>query len=289
MAIHQIFLPLLTNSVELVGVITDSSFLGSWQRDDGIVLYWRGNPEKIVEHISQALAIVDISLPASSITVSHVEEKDWNETWANSVQPIRVGTRVCISPNRSAPLKSSPEDIHLIIDPKQAFGTGHHDTTQLLIECLEDVNWDRGLRVMDVGTGSGILSMVALRLGAYKAFGFDIDQTAIDCAREYARENTFNDELELLCSTIQDCFPSSYDIILANLDRKTLLEVQREFLRFSHEGTLLFLSGLLWEDEEEMIVTFGRHGWRHCSSRIQNEWVALQFSFSPGSKFSSSG
>ena len=91
----------------------------------------------------------------------------------------------------------NPGEIELIIDPKQAFGTGHHTTTQLLIEWLQQVVTSSD-RVLDVGTGSGVLAMVALRLGAAKAVGEDFDPVAIDCARDYAQVNGFDDRIDTI-------------------------------------------------------------------------------------------
>ena len=116
-----------------------------------------------------------------------------------------------------------PKDgIEIILDPKQAFGTGHHATTHLLLEWLEEIREWNGCRVLDVGTGSGILSMVALRLGALSALGIDLDPVAIDCAKGYALTNGFTNELDLRCCRIQELVSDTFEIIVANIDRKTI-------------------------------------------------------------------
>ena len=106
-----------------------------------------------------------------------------------SVRPIRIGRRIVIRPSWE-PVALQAQDIEIVLDPKQAFGTGHHATTRMLLEWLEDLIHG-GEFVLDVGTGSGILAMVALRLGAASALGVECDPVAVDCARDYARENGF--------------------------------------------------------------------------------------------------
>ena len=123
------------------------------------------------------------------IRVEELSDQDWNRQWAESVRPIRIGRRIVIRPSWE-PVALQAQDIEIVLDPKQAFGTGHHATTRMLLERLEDLIHG-GESVLDVGTGSGILAMVALRLGAASALGVECDPVAVDCARDYARENGF--------------------------------------------------------------------------------------------------
>jgi ribosomal protein L11 methyltransferase len=166
--------------------------------------------------------------------------------------------------------------VELIIDPKQAFGTGHHATTQLILEWLEEVRWIPGMGVLDVGTGSGILAMAALRLGATRALGIDVDATALDCAREYAEVNHFHEELELRCCPTERLSAQAFDVILANLDRKTILQVYVELSRMRGPHTQLMLSGLLEEDESALVPHLEGEGWVRRSVRRREGWIAIQ-------------
>src|SRR5262249_36216444 len=151
---------------ELLGLLDRDEISGAWETDGAVYLYSpadRWTPE-ILEAIKEALRGLGDRNAAPSITVNRIPDQNWNEAWAKSIQPIRVRRRILIRQSRNHETARTGE-IELVIDPKRAFGSGHHATTQLLIEFLED-GIRGGERVLDVGTGSGILAMTALRLGA---------------------------------------------------------------------------------------------------------------------------
>jgi ribosomal protein L11 methyltransferase len=212
-----------------------------------------------------------------AIATRTIPDQDWNGVWAQSVQPFRVGRRFVIRPSwKSADMAAT--DIELIIDPKQAFGTGHHATTQLLLEWLEDVICG-GERVLDIGTGSGILAMAALRLGASRTLGIDHDPVAIVCALDSAQANRFRDELELRTATVAQLDQQERqrcNLVLANLDRRTILNSLEEFSSLLRGGARLLLSGVLVEDRAEIADAFARIGASVHASRDRDGWVALE-------------
>jgi ribosomal protein L11 methyltransferase len=171
------------------------------------------------------------------------------------------------------------EDIEIVLDPKQAFGTGHHATTQLLLEWLEDLIHG-GEFVLDVGAGSGILPMVALRLGAASALGVECDLVAMDCARDYATENGLGNHLEFRCGTLEDIDRQGElrpDLVLANLDRRALLLLCDEQLaQYVSHGARLLLSGILLDQEQEIVEAFSKVGAMLSQRREQDGWVALE-------------
>jgi ribosomal protein L11 methyltransferase len=169
----------------------------------------------------------------------------------------------------------SPGEVELILDPRQAFGTGHHATTALLLEWLDELIRG-GEVVLDVGTGSGILAMAAIRLGAASALGLDNDPVAIECAREYAALNGFGPELNLRTAALEDAGMASADVILANLDRNTLLASARLFEPPLRRGARVLLSGILPEDRPEIAAVFGDVGGSVAASKERDGWLALE-------------
>ncbi|MDR4493186.1 MAG: 50S ribosomal protein L11 methyltransferase [Nitrospirales bacterium] len=272
----EVKIPQCVDASELAGMCDGPDFLGVWEQDGLMSLFWQGTGEAALNHVKVALKLLGVELPEKSIALLPGVEQDWNARWAASVQPICVGRRFFIRPSWSA--ISPPESrIELVLDPKQAFGTGHHATTQLLLEWLEEVNWHPGDRILDIGTGSGILCMGALRLGASSALGIDVDATAIACAREYAMVNNLTEELELVDEQMTEIPEQAYAVIIANLDRRTLLSLSPYFSRFRSPRTALYLSGLLCEDEADIRVVFQREGWTHRATRMHEGWIAIQF------------
>jgi ribosomal protein L11 methyltransferase len=199
--------------------------------------------------------------------------------------PIRIGKKVGIrqSWNRAG----DPPPIELTIDPKRAFGTGFHASTQLLVEMLED-EIAGGERVLDVGTGSGILAMVALRLGAGCATGIDADPEAIECAIEYASLNGFGPELELRVASAAELGSGIFDIVLANLDRNTVLANAAILCRAAGGAGRLLISGLLHDDWPDVAAALAEAGAAAIETRQREEWIALRVAFIPHAEGSQS-
>jgi len=263
---------------ELLGVLNDPAVTGAWQEDDVVHLYWPGNrcgPDTW-QGLRLALAQLGQVDPEQAITINRLPNEDWNAQWSRLVEPIRIG-RVIIRPSwKAVPLSAS--EIELVIDPKQAFGTGHHATTHLLIEWLQQCVTPTD-RVLDVGTGSGVLAMVAVRLGATEALGVDFDAVAVDCAREYAQLNGFDGRLTLAVREAQveraeDSFTPT--LVLANLDRQTLLLAADSVCRYATGGARLLLSGLLVDQRAEIEAAYAARGVYVKAARERDGWLALE-------------
>ncbi|MBA3612841.1 MAG: 50S ribosomal protein L11 methyltransferase [Nitrospirales bacterium] len=273
--VFEMTIPVSVDAAELAGILDCQEFLGAWEAEGSVVLYWSRNGATILQQVRAAISVLGVVPPEESLQFHPVKTQDWNATWAASVQPIRIGRRIGIRPSW-ATMDMPQGGVELIIDPKQAFGTGHHATTQLILEWLEGVTWVPGMRVLDVGTGSGILAMAALRLGATTALGIDVDTTALDCAREYAAVNNIQEELTLSSCQLATLPDQSFDVILANLDRRTILQVMVQFSRMRGPHTQLVLSGLLEEDEFEIVRQLEGWGWLRRHVRRRDGWIAIQ-------------
>ena len=265
----------MVDASEIVGLLNDATLLGSWETDGMVHLYWPIDAwsEDKPQNLTLVLQQLGDDCGAATITTSEFRGEDWNAQWARQVKPIRIGRRILIRPSWE-PVEISPDTIEFILDPKQAFGTGHHATTHLLIEWLQD-RVQGGERVLDVGTGSGILAMVALRLGAYHAVGIDHDAVAIDCAKEYAETNGFGNELELRTLTLKELPPEPFHLIVANLDRRTLLDQAGPFRQVQAPDTFLLVSGILRDDQDEIVARYEQSGWKLVEVRERSGWLAI--------------
>ena len=269
------------DSGEVLAMLSGWEELGCWENDGVIHIFWpesRWSPEALKD-LRRTLLIFGVDPDAARLTIESVPDKDWNETWAASLTPIRLGRRIRIRQSRHSPDEAF-DGIDLVIDPRRAFGTGYHATTQLVIEWLEN-HISGGERVLDVGTGSGILSMAAIRLGATYALGIDLDPVAVECALDYARINGFGPELELRVGSFDDCSDRDFDVIIANIDGKTLPALCPALPRLLKPGGLVCLSGLREHDLDEITVALNRAGFSVIAKTMRDEWLALDCSQAP--------
>lgn len=263
---------------ELLSRLDDAAVQGAWEADGVVHLYWpedQWNGERLAS-VRSVLSDLMASGDKISLSVTRVPAQDWNEAWARSVKPLRIG-RLVIRPSWE-PVVLGPRDIEIVLDPKQAFGTGHHATTRMLLQWLQkDIHG--GEQILDVGAGSAILAMAAVKLGAASAVGLEIDPVAVDCAREYIAKNKLNDRIDIVCSTLTD-LPQHWTIpnlVLANLDRQTVLALAEDVARFALRGARIMVSGILVEQQTEIVDRFSSLGLA-CVDQCEEEgWMAMKF------------
>jgi ribosomal protein L11 methyltransferase len=269
------------DSGEILALLDGGEELGCWENDGVIHIFWpesRWSPVALAD-LRRVLAAFGVDADAADISVETVPDKDWNATWAASLTPIRFGRRFRVRQSWHPP-EEGFDGIELVIDPRRAFGTGYHATTQLVIEWLEG-NVRGGERVLDVGTGSGILSMAAIRLGAASALGIDNDPVAVECAREYAQGNGFGDELRLCVGSFDDLGgaekeDAGFDLIVANIDGKTLPHLCPRLPRLLKPGGKVCLSGLQAHDLEAITAVLQAAGLAVRAQSQRGEWLALE-------------
>ncbi|MGE3978331.1 MAG: 50S ribosomal protein L11 methyltransferase [Nitrospira sp.] len=274
----DVCIPKRFDAGELLSRLDDPSIRGAWE-DDGVVhLYWpedHWNEDRLAS-VRLVLADIALSIEDIQLSVRQVPAQDWNEAWARSVRPLYIG-RLVIRPSWESVVLGQ-KDVEIVLDPKQAFGTGHHATTRMLLGWLQKDIYG-GEQVLDVGAGSAILAMAAVKLGAASAIGVEIDSVAVDCAREYVALNGLEERIEILCGTLKgqarrDSFAA--DLVLANLDRQTILDLAGDLVSSASEGARIMVSGILVEQEPEIVERFSSLGML-CSERCEEEgWVAIK-------------
>lgn len=264
---------------ELLSRLDDAEVQGAWEDEGKVHLYWAEAQwtETRLSSLRAALADVTESSQEQSLSVTLVPAQDWNDAWARSVKPLRIG-RVVIRPSWE-PVTLTPRDLEIILDPKQAFGTGHHATTRMLLEWLQE-HIRGGEEILDVGTGSAILAMAAVKLGANSAIGIEIDPVAVDCAKEYVEQNGLLDQIELVCGTLADLPQEKRQdvgLVLANLDRQTVLSLGEDLASVAFGGARVLVSGILVEQESEIVERFSNLGLVCADRRDDEGWVVMQF------------
>lgn len=201
-----------------------------------------------------------------------VARQNWNKEWESNYDPILVNNRCAV---RATFHPSMPQYEHeIIITPKMSFGTGHHQTTRLMLRHQLNFN-HQGKRVLDVGCGTGILAIMASRLGATEVKACDIDEWAVENSREnFELNNCANIEVSL--GTLADTnFEGPFDIVLANINKNVLLEEIESYVRFLKPDGLLFLSGFYEADVEDLLAEAGKWGWKKRAIESEKNWAAM--------------
>ena len=214
--------------------------------------------------------------PRAQITTVFLPEQDWAENWKRFFKPIHAASRFLIKPPWSR-VRLKKGQIPIEISPGMAFGTGTHPTTILCIQAMEERLKRKGQSVLDVGMGSGILSVIAAKLGAKEVWGIDIDSAALENARENVERNEVSNIIKIRKGSIGS-LRKKFDLIVANIDLKNLRRIRRSFVgRLKNQGFLI-LSGVLDAENERIRLHYletGRLRWIKTAQK--GEWVCLTF------------
>lgn len=228
-----------------------------------------------IEGILQQL--VDNKLIRSfHIEENFLEQRNWNEEWENSRNIIRVTDRIVIKPTFKN-YSPSENELVLVIDPKMSFGTGEHQTTKLMLKLLQKYV-QSGMNILDAGTGTGILPIAAVKLGAGKATAFDNDEWCRQNCMENSTLNNTTDKIEFKICTLDEIMESGFDIITANIQKNVLIDLADGFAKKLNPKGKVLVSGLLNTDSMEMKEHYGKLGLVFIEEIEMDEWTAMVFS-----------
>ena len=216
----------------------------------------------------------ETNLTDAKIETVGVNEEDWANSWKAYYKPIKIGKKLVIVP---AWEKYEPLAGELIVrmDPGMAFGTGTHETTRLVIQMLENYT-KPGCRMLDVGTGSGILAICASRLGAGECKAYDIDPMAVRVANENIKDSGLTNITCEVSDLLKGADKSKpYDLICANIVADIIIRMTPDVGAFMHENTVLLASGIIAERADDVISCFEAHGFRIVEQLTDNGWCGL--------------
>ena len=204
---------------------------------------------------------------------SIIKEENWNAVWESNFEPVRVGDFVGIRANFH-PSFDPKVQYEIQITPKMSFGTGHHATTFTVMQLMENLDF-RGKSVYDFGTGTGILAILAEMLGASEVLAVDNDPWCIENSEENLQAN---DSSKITIQLVEAAFqPRDFDIIIANVNRHIIEANMEELTQVSNSNSILILSGLLIEDQDDIISLVQKNNWQFIQSQPLDGWVSLLF------------
>lgn len=205
---------------------------------------------------------------------SLIPQKNWNEVWESNFEPIQVLDKVFV---RATFHKPEPGfEYEIVIDPKMAFGTGHHQTTSMMMQWMLETDY-RGKSVLDMGCGTGILAILAAKMGAQAVTAIDYDPVCYDSTIENAQLNRINN-ITPLCGSKEAIPDEQYDIILANINRNILIDQMQRYAEALKPGGQIYFSGF-YEDPDLEIITAeaAKHHLKYIAHKKDKMWVAAKF------------
>ena len=247
--------------------------LGIHEEDDAWFCYF-DEREWLARIAPELLPRLRAALPDIRFQFLEVRQHNWNEEWERSVTPIRVSDRFVISPTWHH-VEVPAQTILLTIDPKMSFGTGYHPTTRLMLRLLES-SVCGGERMLDVGTGTGVLAVAAVKLGAHSAMGVDTDEWSYDNAIENLERNGVLDRVEIRHGSLEQAV-GRFDIIAANITRNDNIGMLEQYRSLLNENGILVLSGFYETDIPDLRHAAALHGFEEIARLSEELWSAISF------------
>ena len=207
------------------------------------------------------------------LDMQNVADEDWSENWKKYYKPFRIGSHLVVKPTWE-PYEAKEDDLIIELDPGMAFGTGTHETTNMCMQLLEKHLQD-GMRVMDVGTGSGILAIAAARLGAKDILAIDIDPSAVKVAIENVELNGVKEQVRVVVGDLCKSEAMPCDLAVANIVADAICMLAGPLTRHLEKDRLLICSGIIREREQDVMNAATEAGYTLFDRIEKGEWVAL--------------
>jgi len=256
----------------LIAELGEVEFESFVETEEGVQAYIK--KEDWHPNILDGLLIFSNPLFTIVYDYSEIEQENWNATWESNFNPIQVGRRCVIR----APFHDKPKvDYDIVIEPKMSFGTGHHETTHMMLQHILDHDFT-GKSVLDMGSGTGVLAILAAMKGAGDIDAIDIDNWCYLNAKENVERNNCS-HINVYEGTADLLVNQKYDIIIANINRNILLEDIPSYVKCLKKGGILFLSGFYVVDILQISERCEAVGLKFEKNLEKNNWVAVKYVF----------
>jgi ribosomal protein L11 methyltransferase len=243
--------------------------------DKCLRIYFPQDKKKEIEELMSILR-EKTGLNKDKLILNKIETRNWNKEWEDSIEPIYLKDKIIIYPSWKKNKLINPNNKVLIeIDPKMSFGTGHNETTQLVLDFLIDEIDEEDKYMLDYGCGTGILTICSIKLGIEKAVALDIDEDSIKNAKENFKVNGVGKNVKLIKANISEIKESRFDIICANIIRSVIEENLGSIYDKLKTGGKLFISGVLDTEEEKIRFILENKGFELKQINYKSEWLGI--------------
>lgn len=262
---------------QLIAILPQFGFEGFWEDGSALKCYvdsahWSpAMHEEVCGVIRRMTRSSRSALP--EVVVNTIENRNWDEEWKKTIKPIQVTDRIVIKPtwHEYAP---TPGQIVITIDPKMSFGTGYHETTRLVLRLMEK-HVNEGMSLLDIGTGTGVLAIAGVKLGAGSAVGIDVDEWSSTNAMENIRLNNAEELVTIHQMELSSLPPATFDLIVANIQLNVIVPMLGEMKKRLAARGIMLLSGLLLPDRGQIVSALAGLGLTVCEEMKENEWIAV--------------
>ncbi|WP_058307404.1 50S ribosomal protein L11 methyltransferase [Gracilibacillus massiliensis] len=230
-----------------------------------------------VSEIKQAinnLLVYDIDIGLNKITLSEVNEEEWATAWKKYYKPVKISERVTITPTWEDYQPVSTDELIIELDPGMAFGTGTHPTTVLSIQALERFI-EKGQIVMDVGCGSGVLSVASILLGADKVLAYDLDEVAVESSRLNVKVNKVAQQVVVKQNNLLEHVDEEADIIVANILAEIILRFEQDAYKLLKPGGYFITSGIIQNKKEHVKEGLTNAGFEIMEVNQMEDWISI--------------
>jgi ribosomal protein L11 methyltransferase len=244
---------------------------GFIEQEDGITVYI---PEELYDAEPWQEVLDKYEIKASEIATKKIPQQNWNAQWEASFQPIQIDDKIIVR----APFHEPPQPFvyDLLIQPKMSFGTGHHETTRLMMKNMLGMTFNNQT-VFDFGCGTGILAVLAEKMGAKSIYAIDIDEWAFDNVGENVTLNQCK-HIQYERGDLSLAAHQTFDIVLANINKNVLMASFKSLTTITKPGGHVLISGFYTHDVDDLLEEATQHGFKLITTEQENQWVSLLLS-----------
>jgi ribosomal protein L11 methyltransferase len=251
---------------------------GNYQIENTLHAYftlknWNDEKDQFLKNYLEELSQLGFHINKSKIQYKEIKDQDWNALWKKSLTPIYIDNDLIIKPSWTE-LNTATNTLVIEIDPQMAFGTGVHATTQLMLKLLKSYVKPYQ-KVLDIGTGSGILAITAAKMGTYPTFAFDIDPVATLTAKQNILKNNTSKNTFLFSGTIDSIIDYKFDLILANINRTIILKMLESIVNMLNADGLAVFSGILNSEQKIIFEALKHNNFTILRYLQQDEWLGI--------------
>lgn len=255
----------------MIALLTSFPFNSFEETDNGVIGYL---PTQLVSELLEQEILEFSEKYKIKVTKEIIENKNWNLEWESGYKPVKIN-KFCLIKADFHDIDTSGFSHVITVNPEMTFGTGHHETTVMMIKLMSEIKFN-GLKVVDFGAGTGILSVLAEKMGAMKVLALDNDPVSVKNISENAAKNNCVAIKAKLAEAL-NIKKFSKDIVLANIDRNVLAGEAENISNTLHKGGILLLSGIMLKDRDMIVDLYEGHSLKHMKSLEDGEWTALKF------------